>query len=183
MEVRCSVFIATSLDGFIARDNGSIDWLEKANATVPKGEDCGYGEFFSTVDALVMGRNTFEQALSFPQWPYGVKPIYVLSHTMRVLPASAPASVHLVTEQPPALLRALAEQGIHHVYVDGGQTIQTFLVAGLINELTVTTVPLLLGSGKPLFGNLPRDISLQLLSSKSYPFGFVQSKYRIESGD
>jgi len=178
---RCSVFIATSLDGYVARDNGSIDWLEKANATVPVGEDCGYGEFFSTVDALVVGRNTLEQALSFPEWPYAAKPVHVFSRTMQVLPAKAPPTVRLVTEQTTALLRSLMEQGANHVYVDGGQTIQAFLAAGLLQEMTITTIPVLLGSGKPLFGSLPMDISLQLVMSKAYPFGFIQSKYRVKS--
>jgi len=179
MNARCSVFIATSLDGYIARGNGSIDWLDKVHATVPKGEDCGYAAFFSTVDALVMGRNTFEQALSFPEWPCGTKPVVVLSNRLRELPVQAPPGVRLTNERPAALVRSLAGQGLRHLYIDGGRTIQAFLADGLIDEMTVTVIPVLLGEGRPLFGQLPKDISLQLLASKAFPFGFVQSRYRL----
>lgn len=182
MTLRCSVFIATSLDGYIARADSSIDWLEDANATLPGDEDCGYGAFFATVDAVVMGRNTFEQIASFREWPYGATPVIVLSRTLRALPAQVPASVRLSTEPPGALVRTLAAQGLGHLYVDGGQTIQAFLAAGLIQELTITVIPVLLGTGRSLFGALPRDLPLQLLSSKAYPFGFVQSRYRIVRG-
>ena len=182
MNAHCSVFIATSVDGYIARSNGSIDWLEKANATVPKGEDCGYAEFFASVDALVLGRNTFEQALSFPEWSYGAKPVIVLSHSMRSLPAHLPSTVRLASEQPKALVQRLGAEGLCHLYVDGGRTVQAFLADGLVGEMTITVIPVLLGMGKPLFGPLPGDVQLQLLMSKAYPFGFVQSKYRVDSG-
>lgn len=182
MKARCSVFIATSLDGFISRSDGRIDWLNKANALVPPGEDCGFAEFFSTVDALVMGRNTFEQVLSFPEWLYGSKPVVVLSHSLRSLPAQAPATVTLSAEPPVTLVERLSAEGLGHLYVDGGLTIQSFLLANLVGEMTITVIPVLLGSGKPLFGSLQSDVNLLLLASKAYDFGFVQSKYRVCTG-
>jgi dihydrofolate reductase len=176
---KCSVFIATSLDGYISRTDGGIDWLEKANSAIPKGEDCGYGEFMSGVDALVMGRNTFEQVLTFPAWPYGDTPVVVLSRSLVSLPGKVPATVSLSSEQPARLVERLANKGLRRLYVDGGITIQAFLAAGLIDEMTITVIPVLLGSGKPLFGALPGDVELELLSSRAFEFGFVQSKYRV----
>lgn len=176
---RCSVFIATSLDGFISRPDGSIDWLEQANAAIPKGEDCGFAEFFASVDALVMGRNTFEQVLTFPAWPYGGKPVLVLSRRLAALPGQVPPTVSLSSEAPARVVERMASQGLRHLYVDGGLTIQAFLAAGLIDELTLTVIPVLLGKGKPLFGALPRDVALELVSSRAFDFGFVQSKYRV----
>ncbi len=177
--VKCSVFIAASLDGYIARADGRIDWLDAANARVPKGEDCGYAAFMSTVDALVMGRRTFELARSFPEWPYGRTRVVVLSSRMRSLPAGAPGTVQLVDESPAALVARLAAQGMKHLYVDGGVTIQRFLADGLIDEITITTIPVLIGSGRPLFGALKRDVRLEHLSTRAFEFGFVQSRYRV----
>lgn len=179
MNARCSVFIATSLDGFIARSDGRIDWLNEANALVPAGEDCGFAEFFSSVDALVMGRNTFEQVLSFPEWPYGSKPVVVLSHSLRSLPAQVPATVSLSAGSPTALVARLSARGLRHLYIDGGLTIQSFLMANLVDEMTITVIPVLLGSGKTLFGSLQRDVNLQLIASRAYDFGFVQSTYLV----
>ena len=177
----CSVFVATSLDGFISREDGRIDWLEAANATVPAGEDCGYAAFFTTVDALVMGRSTFETALAFPEWPYGDRSVFVLSRTLTQLPESTPATVSLSDEPPTALVGRLHAEGFRHLYVDGGRTIQAFLSAGLIDDLTITVVPVLLGAGRPLFGPLWADVQLELAGSRAYPFGFVQNRYRVRS--
>jgi len=182
MSTKCSVFIATSLDGFIARSDGSIDWLELANTSVPAGEDCGYADFMQTVDAIVMGRSTFEKVLSFPDWPYGSKPVYVLSTTIRRLPAGVPGLVHLLNATPDDVVRRTAEAGHRHLYIDGGRTIQGFLRAGLITELTITVIPILLGSGLRLFGDLPAEANLRLLSSKAFSFGFVQSHYAVSQG-
>lgn len=178
-----SVFIATSLDGFIARSDGSIDWLNDANEIVPQGEDCGYAEFMLTVDALVMGRNTFEQVLTFGEWPYGSKPVIVLSRRLGALPVGAPETVSLSSETPHALIDRLASQGIHRLYVDGGLTIQSFIEARLIDEIIITVIPILLGSGKPLFGPVESDVKLQLVSSRSFDCGFVQTRYRVATGD
>ncbi len=179
MKAHCAVFIATSLDGFIAREDGRIDWLDQANLAVPAGEDCGFAEFMATIDVLVMGRNTFEQVLSFGQWPYGKTSVIVMSHSLQSLPLISPATVSLSAEDPEKLVEKLSKQGVKRIYVDGGFTIQSFLAKNLIDEITITTVPIVLGSGKPLFGDLMQDIHLRLIESKSYNFGFVQSKYQV----
>lgn len=180
---KCSVFIATSLDGFISRTDGSIDWLNKANAVVPEGEDCGYAQFLSTVDALVMGRNTFEQVLSFGEWPYDSTPVVVLSRQLKSLPGNVPATVSVSADDPAKLVQSLSAKGQSHLYIDGGLTIQSFLAAGLIDEIIITTIPILLGGGKSLFGPLPGDVQLNHLSSKAFDFGFVQNKYRVARGN
>ncbi len=179
MTARSSVFIATSLDGFISRVDGSIDWLEQANSVVPEGEDCGYQAFMSTVDALVMGRNTFEQVLTFGQWPYGEIPVVVLSHRQVTIPTTIADKLMLSQESPRELVNRLSKENIRHIYVDGGKTIQSFLAAGLIDEITITIIPILLGTGRPLFGPLPHDLHLTHIQSKFYEFGFVQHRYRV----
>jgi dihydrofolate reductase len=179
MSVTASVFIATSLDGFIARPNGSIDWLEEANTLIPEDEDCGYAAFMAHIDVLVMGRNTFDQVAAFDPWPYGDKPVVVLSHRPLALPAHLSGRVTHSSETPAALLPRLSNQGVRRVYVDGGITIQRFLAAGMIDDLTITLIPRLLGQGRPLFGPLAGDVKLQLVGSKRYAFGFVQLQYRV----
>ncbi len=177
----CSVFIATSLDGFIARPDGRIDWLDAANAAVPPGEDCGYGAFMAGIDALVMGRHSFETVLGFTPWPYGAKPVAVLSSSLRALPATVPDTVSLHTAAPAEVVRALAARGLTRLYIDGGVTIQRFLDAGLIDDITITTIPVLIGSGRPLFGPLPADVALEHVESRAYDFGFVQRRYRVRA--
>ncbi|MDZ4742884.1 MAG: dihydrofolate reductase family protein [Verrucomicrobiota bacterium] len=179
MRAKCSVFIATSLDGYIAREDGRIDWLDQANASIPPGEDCGYWEFISTVDTMVMGRRTFEQVLSFPEWPYGQTPVVVLSRGLKELPQGVLPSVSLSKESPEVLVARLSAGGSKHLYIDGGLTIQGFLDAGLIDEMTITRIPILIGQGKTLFGPVERDIPLEHITTHVYEFGFVQSMYRI----
>lgn len=127
MLAKCSVFIATSLDGFIARDDGSIDWLMKANSLVPPGEDGGYKEFISTVDGLVMGRHSFEKVLSFESWPYGDLPIVVMSSQPIEIPDHLKNNVSTSSETPADLVKRLTKQGFKHLYIDGGITIQNFI--------------------------------------------------------
>jgi len=177
--IKCSVFIATSLDGFIAREDGSIDWLMAANSVVPPGEDCGYKAFMSTVDTMVMGRNTFEQVLTFGEWPYGSTPVVVMSHRDALMPANVPNTVTSSREAPKDLVARLSKQGNGHLYVDGGLTIQSFLAARLIDELTITVIPILLSTGKPLFGPLSSDVKLSHVATHAYEFGFVQNVYRV----
>ena len=179
MRPKVSVFIATSLDGFIARPDGAIDWLEAANATVPPGEDCGYAAFSEKVDVLVMGRHSFETVLGFEPWPYGDKRVVVLSSGPVAIPPALAGTVTASSEAPAALVARLEAEGVRLVYVDGGITIQRFMAAGLIDELTVTLIPILLGGGRPLFGPLPADRNLTLLGSRQYDFGFVQLHYRV----
>nr|WP_277925548.1 dihydrofolate reductase family protein [Anabaena catenula] len=177
--VKTSVFIATSLDGFIARLDGSIDWLNQANTVVPHDEDCGYATFMATVDVIVMGRNTFEQVLTFGEWPYGDKKVVVLSRKGIVIPEALRKTVSTSSAAPESLIEMLSLEGVQNLYIDGGQTIHSFLSAGLLNELTITTIPILLGSGKPLFGVIKSDILLKHVITNAYAFGFVQSKYDV----
>lgn len=180
MSIKVSVYIATSLDGFIARSNGDLDWLDKANAMVPEGEDCGFVEFMSSVDTLLMGRNTYEKVLSFGVWPYGETPVVVLSRNPITFPDHLPSTVSHSFEQPEELLKRLAGEGVHHVYVDGGQTIQGFLQEGLVDEITITTIPVVIGGGISLFGSVTNDIHLAHIGTTAYDFGFVQSTYGVK---
>jgi dihydrofolate reductase len=170
--VKASVFVGTSLDGFIARRNGEFDFLPPGG-----GEPHGYDEFMASVDALVIGRNTFDTVLAFPQWPYD-KPVFVLS-TRALPPAPRGAVVERLSGQPADVFDALAARGIEHIYVDGGITIQRFLEAGLIHRLIVTRVPVLIGSGIALFGALSRDVVLTHVATRQYASGLVQSEYLL----
>lgn len=178
--VKASVFIATSLDGCIARADDGLDWLEQANARIPAGEDCGFAEFLAGVDVLIMGRASFDKVLGFgaQAWPYGPRKVVVLTRRPLELPAHLQGLVEASAEEPAALLARLAAEGFVHAYVDGGQTVQRFLAAGLIDALTITLIPVLLGAGKRLFGALPADQWLQTGPVKTWPFGFVQLNYR-----
>ena len=168
-----------SLDGYIAREDGGLDWLEAANATVTGGEDRGYARFMRSVDAIVMGRKSYEKVRSFGGWPYGDTAVVVLSRTALEIPESLAATVSHSSETPEVLCKRLAGQGNKRLYIDGGVTIQRFLAAGLITDLAITTIPMILGGGIPLFGRLDRDIALRHVSTKSYDFGFVQSTYDV----
>lgn len=168
-----SVFIGTSLDGFIARANGDLDWLPAGG-----GEPHGYDEFMASVDALVIGRKTFEKVLTFEAWPYGEKRVVVLSNRP-MDPATAGGVVEQMAGPPAQIVSQLAASGAHHLYVDGGLTIQGFLRAGLIQRLIITRVPVLIGQGVPLFGSLPRDIRLRHVATRHFPSGLVQSEYEV----
>jgi dihydrofolate reductase len=171
--LKASVFVGTSLDGFIARANGDLDFLPPGG-----GEPHGYDEFMATVDALVMGRKTFETVLSFDTWPYGEKPVFVLS-THPLAPAPRGSVVEHLSGAPAQIVSQLAARGIGHAYVDGGITIQRFLQAGLIQRLIITRVPVLIGAGIPLFGAVPRDIVLRHVGTRQYASGLVQSEYQV----
>lgn len=169
-----SVFIGTSLDGFIARPNGDLDFLPEDG-----GEPHGYNEFFASVDALVIGRKTFEKVLTFEAWPYGDKRIVVLSSRPVDLSVAGGGVVEQMAGSPAEIVSQLAASGAHHLYVDGGITIQEFLRAGLIQRLIITRVPVLIGEGIPLFGALPRDVRLRHIATRHYPSGLVQSEYQV----
>jgi dihydrofolate reductase len=173
LEIKASVFIGASLDGFIARTDGSLDWLQPGDA-----EPHGYDEFMATVDALVIGRKTFEKVLTFDAWPYGAKPVFALS-SRPLPPAPAGALVERMSGDPSEIVSQLAVRGVRHIYVDGGVTIQRFLQAGLIQRLIITRVPVLIGAGIPLFGATPRDIALNHVATRQYASGLVQSEYAI----
>ncbi len=171
--VKASVFIGTSVDGFIARANGDLDFLPPGG-----GEPHGYDEFMVTVDALVIGRKTFETVLTFDTWPYAEKPAFVLSTRPLATPPLG-AVVERMSGPPADIVSQLAARGIRHIYVDGGVTIQRFLQAGLIQRLIITRVPVLIGTGVPLFGALPRDIPLKHVATRQYASGLVQSEYLV----
>ena len=171
--MKASVFIGISVDGFIARRNGELDFLPAGG-----GEPHGYDEFMRSVDALVIGRKTFETVLSFDKWPYGEKPVFVLS-TRSLAPAPAGAVVGHLSGEPVEIVSGLEARGIRHAYVDGGITIQRFLRAGLIQHLIITRVPVLIGDGIPLFGSLPHDVHLRHIATRHYPSGLVQTEYEV----
>jgi len=173
--MRVSVFIATSLDGYIARDDGSLDWLDEQNARIPSGEDCGYANFMADIDVLVMGRETFDKVSTFPEWPYDGKRVIVLSH--RPLLGCYANRAERRAGKPAEILDELKSEGARHIYLDGGRTIQAFLRAALVNDLVITSVPVLLGSGRRLFGELDADLPVATVASRCYPFGFVQTTY------
>lgn len=174
--MKASVFIATSLDGFIARTNGDIDWLGEPRVD---GEDYGYQRFMDTVDYLVMGRHTYEKVLSFGiPWPYE-KPVVVLTSRSLDLAAELPANVEAMSGSPDVVVSQLAERGAEHLYVDGASTIQSFLNSGLIQRLVVTRIPVLLGTGIPLFGPLQQDIRLRHVETRAFDDGNVQSEYEV----
>jgi len=170
-----SVFIGTSVDGFIARPNGALDFLP-----VDGGEPHGYNEFMAGIDALVIGRNTFETVLAFPEWPYGSKRVVVLSSRPLDFSAVRGGIVEQMSGTPAEIIAKLAATGAHNLYIDGGITIQRFLRAGLIDRLIITRVPVLIGEGIPLFAALPRDIKLRHIATQSYPSGLVKTEYRID---
>lgn len=171
-----TVFVGTSVDGFIARSNGGLDWLPEGG-----GEPHGYTEFIATVDAIVIGRNTFETVLAFPDWPYGEKRVVVLSSRPLDLSAVRAGVVEQMAGTPAEIVSRLAATGAHHLYIDGGITIQRFLSAGLIQRLVITRVPVLIGDGIPLFGALPHDVQLRHVATRHYPSGLVQTEYDISS--
>jgi dihydrofolate reductase len=171
--VNASIFVGVSLDGFIARTDGRLDFLPADG-----GEPHGYDEFMATVDALVIGRKTYETVLGFEAWPYGEKPVFVLSGSP-LAPAPVGAVLERMSGDPVEIVSRLAGRGIGHIYVDGGDTIQRFLRAGLIRRLVITRVPVLIGTGIPLFGALRRDIVLEHVGTRQFASGLVQTEYIV----
>lgn len=176
MSTKVSVYIATSLDGFIARKDGDINWLPTGSED---GEDFGYAAFMSEIDHIVMGRISFEKVLTFGSWPYDKK-VTVLTSRNLAIPPELTDKVEALHLSPRDLLHELEQRGVRHIYLDGGVTIQRFLRAGLVDEMTITTIPILLGEGLPLFGALEKDIHLKLLKSNAFKNGFVQKKYQVQ---
>lgn len=170
----CSIFIGVSVDGFIARLNGEFDFLPTDG-----GEPHGYPEFFASVDALVIGRKTFETVLSFPAWPYGTKPVIVLSSRPLDFSRVSDATIEQMSGEPAELVAKLSARGLSHLYIDGGITIQEFLRAGQIQRLVITRVPVLIGQGIPLFGALPHDVKLKHIETRAYASGLVKTEYEV----
>lgn len=183
--MKTSVYIATSLDGFIARKNGELDWLPGSDGSHVESDqgdgDFGYKAFMDSVDVLVMGRHTFEKVLSFGTWPYGSKRVVVLSSRLTQFPEGLPETVELKSGSPTELVKELAASDAQHLYIDGGKTIQAFINAGLIQELIITRIPVLIGSGIPLFGPIYKDLQLRHIETRAFTNGFVQSTYAIDS--
>jgi len=171
--LRCSAFLAMSLDGFIAREDGRYDWLGPF-----EGEEHGYQAFLDAVDVLVLGRNTYDVVGALPAWPYGGKRCVVLSHR----PAPSRHGEEFATGSPAEIADQLARTGAHRAYVDGGAVVSGFLAAGLLDDLTVSIVPVVLGSGIRLFQPGLRESALVLEGCRSYPSGLVQLRYRARPG-
>jgi len=172
--MRSIVFIGTSLDGFIARKNGDIEWLvQYANNEAVNA----YEKFMSRIDAIVIGRGTFEKVLSFPSWPYEKK-VFVLSTSIKEVPAALKEKVTILSMKPVELLSYLSSKGFSSIYIDGGQVIQDFLKEDLIDELIITRVPELIGTGIPLFGYLDKDLQFEHISTNIYSDGLVKSQYK-----
>ncbi len=171
------VFMATSLDGFVARRDHSLDWLMKQNT---EGEDQGYNDFIAGVDGIIMGRGSFQNVLTFDQWPYE-KLVIVMSKSLTQddVPKDLSGKVRVTTLEPKELMELLEAEGWKHAYVDGGKIVQSFIKAGLIEDITVTIIPILIGDGLRLFGEINGDIDLSLLESRSFQSGLVQNHYRF----
>jgi dihydrofolate reductase len=173
--ITASVFIGVSVDGYIARLNGGLDFLPTDG-----GEAHGYDEFIAGIDTLVIGRKTFETVLVYPKWPYGNKRVVVLSTQNLDFSSVRSAKVEQMTSDPADIAAKLWSSGTRNVYVDGGVAIQRFLRAGLIQRLIITRVPVLIGEGIPLFGALPHDVHLRHVATQAYPSGLVKSEYQIQ---
>lgn len=169
------VYIATSLDGFIADTNGKIDFLD--TFPFPENDDMGYNQFMSQVDAILMGRKSFETVLAFGvEWPYS-KPVFVWSQTLQAIPDDLGDKVKLICGKVNEVLEHIHQAGYVSLYIDGGKTIQSFLREDLIDEMIITTIPVLLGGGVPLFGELDSLLKFSCVDSKVYANGVVQSRY------
>lgn len=180
--MKTSVYIATSLDGFIARENGELDCLPGSDGNTPEAlqdEDFGFTRFFNSIDTLVMGTNTYQFVAATGQWPYTGKRVIVLSTTLTQRLEHTPGDVQIHPGPVQTLHHTLQQTGSTHLYIDGGKTIQRFLRAGLIDQLIITTVPILIGSGIPLFGPLTHDKQLIHQDSTHYTNGFVQNRYAL----
>lgn len=176
--MRASVFVGTSLDGFIARKNGSLDFLPTVG-----GDPNGYADFVATIDACIIGRKTYEWILGWMRrtggsWPYE-KPVIVLSHNPGRVRVPKAVECEVLNCTPKQAMALLEMRKVRHVYVDGGRTIQAFLSAGLIDRIIINRYPVLIGQGVPLFGEMPHDVRLRHVSTQAYPRGLVKSEYRV----
>lgn len=179
-KTKISVFVGTSLDGFIAREDGGLDWLTGGTDVTPA--EYGYDAFIKNIDAIVMGRGTYDVGLTFDTWFYKDMPVVVLSHRPIQRPKNAPnANVESMSGEPADIVARLEKRGLRRLYVDGGETIQNFLRAGLVDEITISQLPVLIGRGIPLFGPLPHDVKLRHLRQRTFRGGMVQNTYAVET--
>jgi len=175
--MKASVYIGTSLDGFIARTDGDIDWL------TPYADDDAihaYEQFMKEIDVIAIGRGTFEKVLSFPAWPYDKK-TFIMSSSLKQLPDTIKNKATLLSIKPKELLSYLSGMGFSSVYIDGGKLIQSFLAEDLINDLIISKVPVLIGNGIPLFGFLSADLQFKHMRTETQSNGLVRSYYKRES--
>ncbi len=175
--MKITIYIAVSLDGFIARENGDIDWLTKYESNEIFES---FKEFMNSIDAVVIGRGTYEKVLSFSDWPY-TKKVYLLSTTIKTIPDRLKENVNLISMPPREVINYLSNRNFSNLYIDGGKTIQNFLKEDLIDEMIITKVPVIIGDGIPLFGYLEKDINLQHLETTVYSNGLVKSYYKRSS--
>ena len=184
--MKCSVFIATSADGFIAKEDDAIDWLHtsgKPDVDMGNDADMGFNDFITSVDCMIMGRKCMEviagMNLTDEQWPYGDIRIVVLSNTLKEAPEGVKGRIELYSGDLLQLVSNLEKEGLKHAYIDGGKTIQSFINLKLINELTLTQVPILIGKGIPLFSELTKDVALENAQAKAFPNDYIQLKYQV----
>lgn len=181
MSTKNSIFIATSLDGFIADKNGGIDWLH--TIPNPNEDDMGYKQFIQGIDAIVMGRKTFETVMGFDiPWPYK-QPVFVLSNKMKEIPDAYKDKAFLVRGTLTEVLDHIHEKGYESLYIDGGTAISHFLKEDFIDEMTITTIPILLGGGSPLFTEMPKPLRFELVESKTFLNQIKQNHYRRVKGE
>lgn len=168
------VYVATSIDGYIAKKDNNIDWLNEIPN--PENSDYGYSEFINTIDAIIMGRKTFEVVSKFKKWPYN-KPVFVLSNKIKKTPNKYNDKIEIVNGELKTLIASLNKKGFKNLYIDGGRTIQSFLKENLIDEITITTIPIILGSGIPLFKEMDLEIKFKHVETQIYNNSLVKSKY------
>jgi dihydrofolate reductase len=178
VRMELSAYLAVSLDGFIARADGSMDWL-RGGGPRPAEEAQRYQTFMQSVDAVAMGRATFETVRAATVWPYGTTPVVVLSGSALDVPDTLTSMVERSHGTPDQLVAQWHARGWTHVHVDGGVTIQRFLAAGRLRRLVLNRVPVLIGAGRPLCGVLPTDLWLDHVGTTTYPGGLVQSEYLV----
>jgi dihydrofolate reductase len=184
--MKCSVFIATSADGYIATKGGGVEWLDtagKSDVDMGNDSDMGFVNYMASVDCMIMGRKCMEKISSFnmtpEQWPYGDTRIVVLSNTVKEAPDNLEGRVEMYSGDIATLTSGLEKEGFYHAYIDGGTTITSFLNLKLINEMTITLAPVLLGAGIPLFGEIVKQITLEEAQATAYPNDFITTKYKV----
>ncbi len=184
--MKCSAFFATSVDGFIAKADGSVDWLESAgnpNADMGDRADMGFNQFIESVDCMIMGRGTVDALAGFnltpEQWPYRNARVIGLSNSVTEPPANLSDRVEMYSGDLRELVASLEKEGYVHAYIDGGKTVQSFLDLQLIDELILTRAPVILGDGIPLFGKTGQSIKLANLKAEVFPNDFVQLHYKV----
>jgi dihydrofolate reductase len=168
------VYIATSIDGYIAREDGSYDWL--MDLPNPDKSDYGFSEFMKRIDGIILGRKTYETVLTFGEWLY-TKPVFVLSDSFKELPGKFSGKAEIVNGELKNIIESLAKKGIHNLYIDGGKTIQSFLNQDLIDEMIITRIPILLGAGISLFGKNHSELTFEHTATEVYNNMLVKSRY------